>query len=39
MDLKKIVWEGVDWYLAQDRSCYECGTETSVSMKDGEFHN
>jgi len=42
MDLREIVWEGVDWmHLAQDRdqwrAVYEHGNEHSGSIKGGEF--
>jgi hypothetical protein len=39
MNLREIRWAYLDWiYLAQDRTgpC-ECGNESSVSVKDGEF--
>jgi hypothetical protein len=42
MDLREIEWEGVDWiHLSQDRDQDSCehGSETSGSVKCGEFHD
>ena len=38
MDLQEVGCEDMDWVdVAQDRGICECGNETSVSIKYGEF--
>jgi hypothetical protein len=38
MDVRKMVWEDVNWMqLTHDAGSYEHGNETSASIKDGEF--